>query len=142
MACHKILTLICQFFKYSLRQDPQALSQLREKLFILWGDLEERKSKSSRQERALKMKECNRNSLAEGEGAGEGGAPRRGQEEENRCVGGKAAPRARPFQCCIKEYGVQDRSRRKCEVDETGNGDDGEIVAWERTFAMFGTTIM
>ncbi len=31
----------------SLRKDPQALARLREKLFVLWGDLEELKASGS-----------------------------------------------------------------------------------------------
>ena len=85
----------------NLHAGPNTLSQLREKLFILWGDLEERKSKS----RALQEK--NPNAI-------------RGVEEGKREM---EVPRAKPFQCCLKEYGVKVRGK------------------WERRFRMFGTTI-
>ena len=96
-----------------LRENPQTLAQLREKMFLLWGDLEERKSAEGR---ALKERSGN------GLGAG-GGAKAEGKEVEEPKEKEKAA--TRPFTCCIREYGVQN-----------GSG------VWERRFALRDTTIM
>ncbi|MCJ1396848.1 hypothetical protein MMC11_000038 [Xylographa trunciseda] len=90
----------------NLRNSPTALSQLREKLFILWGDLEERKIRT----RALQVKHANqgmRNTEADDVKKGVTQSP----------------PHTLPFQCCVKEYGVQVKG------------------AWERRFRMFGATI-
>ncbi|KAK2739612.1 hypothetical protein FQN55_009348 [Onygenales sp. PD_40] len=81
-----------------LRANPDILTSLREKLFILWGDLEERKSANPA---AFDINESS----------------------------GK--PSTRPFECCIKEFGV--RSRK---------GESGDGFGWERRFRMYGTTIM
>ncbi|KAK2810288.1 hypothetical protein FQN50_003019 [Emmonsiellopsis sp. PD_5] len=81
-----------------LRANPDALASLREKLFILWGDLEERKSANPA---AFDINESS----------------------------GKSS--TRPFECCIKEFGV--RSRK---------GKSGDGFGWERRFRMYGTTIM
>lgn len=79
----------------NLREDKESLAKLKEKLFLLWGDLQERKEE-------------------EEEAKEEGDVERR------------LEPSGRPFECLVKEYGVQ-----ACQ--------DG---AWERVFAMFGTTIV
>jgi len=57
----------------SLRRDPTALNNLRERLFILWGNLEELKS------------------------AGK--------------LTPETPPSSIPFECCIKEYGVQQNDK-------------------------------
>ncbi len=71
----------------NLRKDKPCLAKLKEKLFLLWGDLQEQK------------------------------------EEEGRS-GKPVEPSGRPFDCLVKEYGVQVRGR------------------WERVFALFGTSIV
>jgi protection of telomeres protein 1 len=81
----------------NLREDAQRLGMLKEKLFLLWGDLQERK---------------------------EEGAEREGKGEEE-ATWGEMKPSGRPFECLVKEYGVQAKG--------------GE---WERVFAMFGTSIV
>lgn len=81
-----------------LSRDPVALARLKEKLFLLWGDLQEQKEEAEKTA-----------------GGGPGGS-------------GVAAtvvkPSGRPFECLVKEYGVQVQGR------------------WERVFAMFGTSIV
>ena len=92
------------------------MAELREKLFLLWGDLEERKL----QEREGKVAD-----KAMGGGSVKGNGTHKSvspNEDE------LPKPAGRPFQCCIKEYGVR------------VNGEDGRM-AWERRFRMFGTTI-
>lgn len=118
------------FFTTSLRADLDTLASLREKLSILWGDLEERKSESSRLKSPFKQ-----------------------PEDTN----------SPPFECCLKEYGIRSRKRRKSlkedddresdEDDDDDNGDDDEraeggagelghkMRLWERRWRMWGTTI-
>jgi len=101
-----------------LREDATLLNQLREKLYILWGDLEERK----------------RSEDEHGEDDGDGdrtaakrakldGAQQQGEEQ-------KQQPSNLPFNCCLQEYGV---------VREGGKPE--EIADWERQYMMFGVTI-
>ncbi|KAJ6139143.1 hypothetical protein N7471_005629 [Penicillium samsonianum] len=96
----------------SPKQQPREVMKLyvsdKEKLFLLWGNLEEEKSKAmaSGQESWGRVKSC-------------------------------------PFECCIKEYGVQCTHGKDPNVMDV----DGEVCThadcfgWERRFAMFGTTI-
>ncbi|CAD6576115.1 MAG: hypothetical protein ASARMPREDX12_007733 [Alectoria sarmentosa] len=106
-----------------LRKSPAALDTLREKLFLLWGDLEERKARD-----ASALKKVNGNSASPGKGE---------------------APRMKPFQCCLKEYGVKKRIQRITEEiaseSEEGSGNEHEHDRndwiWERRWRMFGCTI-
>ncbi len=104
----------------SLRESPKALATLREKLFLLWGDLEERKSRAST---TLKQIDGNAESPQKGE-----------------------APKSKPFHCCLKEYGVKKRMQRNVEIGDRerddGCDDEGEDWVWERRWKMFGTTII
>jgi len=49
---------------------------------------------------------------------------------------------AKPFECCIKEYGVLKKKRQKSS-NATHDEDSGgyEEGTWLRRFRMFGTTI-
>lgn len=114
----------------SLRQSSKALARLREKLFILWGDLEERKMTSS------KMKHNN----------GDNASAMNSVE---------TTASLRPFICCIKEYGVKCSHGYNGADTQAQNSDDADQIAiskeigcsrpdcfgWERRFAMFGTAI-
>jgi hypothetical protein len=109
-----------------LRQDAATLTQLRERMFTLWGNLEEHKARSAEQARKRKAKEKGArqrgpriekpslSSDAEDEGQAEGVEP----------VSNK------PFACCIREYGVY----------EKGEGEEEE-GRWVRCFGLFGTKI-
>lgn len=101
----------------NLHRNPQALEALREKLFLLWGDLEELRRK----------------------GDGDDGE--------------RTRPSNKPFECCIKEYGVRSRESYRLPAigsDRPSDNEKGEDVdteevqdwGWERRFAMFGTTIL
>ena len=113
----------------NLHASPTALAALREKLFLLWGDLEERKMKIQEGEKST-LKEVDPNGQIIG----------RNKREE---------AKGRPFQCCLKEYGVKVRKEGK-EVDRrSGNangGDESEqeesIWRWERRWRMWGCTII
>lgn len=106
-----------------LRKSPAALDTLREKLFLLWGDLEERKARE-----ATALKQIDGNSAS----------PRKGE-----------APRMKPFQCCLKEYGVKKRIQRTIEENGSGSEDqsgdelerDRDDWIWKRRWRMFGCII-
>lgn len=108
----------------SLRKSPVALATLREKLFLLWGDLEERKARSAT---TLEPVDGNAASSRKAE-----------------------TSRMKPFQCCVKEYGVKKKRMRRVadgsgsEGGDEGGGEreeDGDDWVWERRWRMFGCTI-
>ena len=107
----------------SLRKSPTALDTLREKLFLLWGDLEERTGRN-----ATSFKHVDGNSASPSK---------------------DVAPKAKPFQCCLKEYGVKKRVQRFSKEnasegdDESGDEREGDRDdwVWERRWRMFGCTI-
>ncbi|OJD23246.1 hypothetical protein ACJ73_05397 [Blastomyces percursus] len=109
----------------NLRKNPAVLFDLREKLFILWGDLEERKRASM--DAAQSNSSSNNN-------AGNNDDPNPDSSKQI------IAASTKPFVCCIKEFGVK-RSRSS---DEGTSDDDSDECGfgWERRFCMFGTTIL
>ncbi|KAI9816899.1 MAG: hypothetical protein M1827_001544 [Pycnora praestabilis] len=119
----------------NLRKNPTALAELKEKLFILWGDLEERKSYSTS---VLQSVDPNKN---RGVTARDHKQPTKpGPTIQQQCssvsnLSGKA------FECCLKEYGV-----RVSQMEGPDPGDDDEdgnnATGWERRFRMFGTMIL
>lgn len=90
----------------------------------MWGDLEERKTARA----ATALKHVHGNSASSGK---------------------DGAPRMKPFQCCVKEYGVKKRMPRIAEAhadeSEDGSADekgqDRNVWVWERRWRMFGCTI-
>ncbi|MCJ1333035.1 hypothetical protein MMC10_009729 [Thelotrema lepadinum] len=105
-----------------LRSNSRALAQLREKMFLLWGDLEERKVKEAEE------KERGRGALRESSGnaSGSGSSQAREERTKENGRGGEEKVMTRPFTCCIKEYGVRN--------DAKG--------VWERRFGVCETRIM
>ncbi|KAF3483262.1 telomere-binding alpha subunit central domain-containing protein [Arthroderma uncinatum] len=89
---------LLQINAVNLRENPKMLAQLREKLFLLWGDLEERKTESI----------------------------------EAFYAGQADAVSAKPFTCCIKEYGVKARNRGGSV--ESNKDEDPDFLGWERRF--------
>jgi hypothetical protein len=98
----------------NLRADADALHELREKLFILWGGLEEKKSAKAK---VLKEQSPN-NRMSKTR-------QRKGKPAPPTAEVAKWDTGAKAFDCCIKEYGIQN--------------DDGD---WQRCFAMFMTKIL
>jgi protection-of-telomeres protein 1 len=98
-----------------LRENTALLNQLREKMYILWGDLEERK----------------RSEDEDGDG---GQAPAKRAkldgEQQQQAEAQKLQPSNLPFNCCLREYGV---------LREGGTAE--EVGDWERQYMMFGVTI-
>jgi hypothetical protein len=129
-----------------LRENSRLRGRLREKLFILWGDLEEVKGKGKEAEK----KTGNEGKMDDGEAmavdsfrladkmepvvAGGGDVV----DTTTAVAAGGRESRSLPFECCLMEYGVQ--------MDEDlGNGEsvgEEEGFGWERMFALFGTTIL
>ncbi|KAF8474005.1 hypothetical protein BDZ91DRAFT_712949 [Kalaharituber pfeilii] len=140
-----------------LTKNHRQLAQLREKLFVLWGDLEERKSaKLARLMRKHKQRQldASEHSLKRRHGSVEKNSKRRKrhvseerererdpdiedtdeekgeeeEEEEEEEDNGMILGRGRLFAACVREYGVK-------KVDRRGN------VMWNRMFGLFGVMI-
>lgn len=114
-----------------LREDETTLIALREKLFTLWGNLEERKHWELAQEteaRKRKPGAAPPPSMSDDE---DGGTRRLSKAQQ------KYAPTVsnKPFTCCIKQYGI-----RKKETDPA-LADAGPEHRWKRVFGLFGTKI-
>ncbi|PGH03686.1 hypothetical protein GX51_03950 [Blastomyces parvus] len=112
----------------NLRKNPAVLFDLREKLFILWGDLEERK-------RAAHT--SNNNNDDDDDAAAGGNNDNPNPNSNNQII----AASTKPFICCIKEFGV--KISRSSDDGTSVDGDSDECgFGWERRFCMFGTTIV
>lgn len=106
------------------------LGRLREQMFKLWGNLEERKvdfeaRKRERRDRIL------RKMPPPSSGAG-------GEEVEDEGAGqspGLGQISNTPFACCIQQYGV------RVEAEEGEEDNAGEGKRWQRMFGLFGTKI-
>ena len=92
-----------------------------EKLFLLWGDLEERKVKQAKEE-ANVLKEVDGNKQSTG---------RKDTRESKRW----------PFQCCLKEYGVKVKRGDGEACDEIIKRQTGDPQLWERRWRLWGCTI-
>ncbi|PNP55072.1 hypothetical protein THARTR1_04761 [Trichoderma harzianum] len=111
-----------------LRSDQRNLEALRQRLFLLWGDLEEKKSleEESKRQAALTNRGVNRPPLHSSDDEG-----RMPQKQGP----GSSQVRSRPFSCCIHQYGVQ------VPEDDPLKADAGEGKRWQRMFGLFGTRI-
>jgi len=127
---------------FSLKADPCALAELREKLYILWGDLEERKSRklkrlgkgkdgTGREPGSRKRKSTSRQqskkrhrSSKNGDDDCTTGDSDDSDEDENGLIVG----RSKYFAALVREYGVKRAS------------DEGETY-WQRMFGLFGVII-
>jgi hypothetical protein len=122
-----------------LRKNLHLRGQLREKLFILWGDLEE-------------VKEATRMTTAE-EVKDDGDVDDMGTADDaTPAVAGDLVDTAAeteessnlPFECCLMEYGIQ-MDQDELESRELAGGEEGHLgigLGWKRMFALFGTTIL
>ncbi|KAL7797540.1 hypothetical protein V8C37DRAFT_369809 [Trichoderma ceciliae] len=113
----------------NLRQDQNNLEALRQRLFLLWGELEEKKSLEEENKRRAALANrggSDRPPLDSSDD--EGSAPQKKDAEASRISN-------RPFTCCIQQYGV--------EVPEEDHlkADAGEGKRWQRMFGLFGTRI-
>ncbi|KAL2148779.1 hypothetical protein VTH82DRAFT_1926 [Thermothelomyces myriococcoides] len=103
-----------------LRRDPEKLEQLRERMSILWGDLEEHKARAAEK----RQNKPGRRSFLEKPPL-QSSPPVKENVEENEGEGIEHLVSNKPFACCIRQYGVQ-----------------GEGGAWIRCFGLFGTRIL
>ncbi|KAL7949095.1 hypothetical protein V8C42DRAFT_313274 [Trichoderma barbatum] len=111
-----------------LQEDQETLEALRQRLFLLWGDLEEKKSQEeeSKRQAALTNRGVNRPPLHSSD------------DESSRPPKQDVAPsqvRSRPFACCIHQYGVE------VPEEDPLKADAGEGKRWQRMFGLFGTRI-
>ncbi|KAH6854346.1 hypothetical protein B0I37DRAFT_336231 [Chaetomium sp. MPI-CAGE-AT-0009] len=110
-----------------LRRDADTLNKLRERMFTLWGNLEE-----------LKAQAAERKQKEQGAEDGKQRQPRKPQPlpkpplqsslPEDEAEGSEEAVSNKPFTCCIQQYGVYE-------------GKEGE-GQWVRCFGLFGTKII
>lgn len=108
-----------------LRADGNAnvLEMLRQRLFILWGDLEESKSAAEARKSNTSWKQRPALSDDEDNGGGTGHVP------------GLSQTSNKPFACCIRQYGV------KITAEEGEEANAGEGKKWQRVFGLFGIKI-
>ncbi|CAM1508412.1 Fc.00g052600.m01.CDS01 [Cosmosporella sp. VM-42] len=108
----------------NLRRDPNNLEALRQRLFILWGELEEHKSREKAdREEALRASKHNK-------------PPQHSDDEDGPIKTTlKESVSNRPFSCCLRQYGVKVRDTDDAKADA------GEGKRWERMFGLFGTSI-
>ncbi|KAG6002070.1 hypothetical protein E4U21_003472 [Claviceps maximensis] len=108
-----------------LRNDDTNLGRLRQRMFILWGDLEEQKAQL--EARASQVKRP----------LGKIGGPPADSDDEAKASAKQQESAGhvntfsnRPFECCIRQYGV------RVETEHArGSG------TWQRMFGLFGTKI-
>ncbi|KAF7547307.1 hypothetical protein G7Z17_g7815 [Cylindrodendrum hubeiense] len=109
----------------NLRHDAANLEALRRCLALLWGDLEEHKSRiQAKKARSIKA-------------AREGQPPADSSDEDEPNTEAEAKTQVMnlPFTCCIRQYGV------KVRESDTAKADAGEGSRWQRMFGLFGTRI-
>lgn len=103
---------------------------LREQMFKLWGDLQERKVDLEARKREQKDR-IRRNMPPPSSGAGEGEA----EDDPAGHSPGLGQISNKPFACCIQQYGV------KVEAEEGEEDNAGGGKRWQRVFGLFGTKI-
>ncbi|KAK3940751.1 hypothetical protein QBC46DRAFT_458793 [Diplogelasinospora grovesii] len=120
----------------NLREDPHTLDAFREKMFTLWGNLEE--IKAARREKAEKKRmlvhtrvdgimRLEKPPLESSDNEDDDEREGRGRDQE---ISNK------PFKCCIKQFGIQVREK---DEERMNAGRGGK--RWERCFGLFGTKI-
>ncbi|KAI0119024.1 hypothetical protein F4814DRAFT_410249 [Daldinia grandis] len=112
-----------------LRANPDDLSNLREQLFKLWGDLEECKQQELR-----KQQQNQQRIAAQWPPDSTPPMPPSSHPAQD-AVQGDSVVSNKPFTCCIRQYGV------KIPESDPGKADAGRGKRWERVFGLFGTKI-
>lgn len=113
-----------------LRNDEKNLDALRQRLFLLWGELEEKKSLEGEQkyQAALTSRALlDRPPLHSSDD--ESSVPPKQQDA------GAVQISNRPFVCCIQQYGVQ------VPEEDALKADAGEGKRWQRMYGLFGTRV-
>jgi protection of telomeres protein 1 len=105
-----------------LENNPEQVEEVRQRLFILWGELEERKAR-------LKPRNVKSKSTQ---------PPPDSSDDEGRPVSGKKNTGEianLPFSCCIRQYGV------KVPEEDISKADAGGGKRWQQMFGLFGVRI-
>ena len=146
----------------SLRGDKDALHEVKEKLCVLWGNLEENKT-ALRKQKSIAARQPEPQSSEPQSFQRPGEQPSLDSDDENSNSGptrytrsstrlvlkqldshnsnelGTAEPIAavsnKPFTCCIKQYGA------KVHEDDPTKATAGDGKKWKRMFGLFGTQI-
>ncbi|PNH30688.1 hypothetical protein BJF96_g5896 [Verticillium dahliae] len=122
-----------------LRKHPDTLSQLRERLFTLWGNLEELKSKQTAKPKAKKPPPKPNNGPPPDSSDEEAVKKRREADTTAGDAHGSPnpglAPQNRPFSCCVRQYGV------RVPEEDPQKANAGEGKRWERAYGLFGTKV-
>jgi protection of telomeres protein 1 len=113
-----------------LKSDPETLNKLRERLFLLWGNLEEIKTlkKKNEEERRKRIDQPPLDS-SDVEGAVAKPSNKAPQQDG-------LALQNRPFSCCIHQYGVKVPEPNHLKADA------GRGRSWKQMFGLFGTQII
>ena len=104
------------------------MERLREKLFALWGDLEEHKAHEVAKEEVAKKRKPGENPPDSSDN--EDKSPRTGAGKN-----AKGSVSNKPFTCCLRQYGVQ------VDEEQPMLADAGAGKKWQRVFGLFGTKI-
>lgn len=103
----------------NLKMQKQDVQKLRDRLFTLWGELEEQ----------VTRREGNKAKAAE---AAKANLPPAASDPE----GTNEQPvKNRPFTCCLRQYGC------KVPEEDLQKADAGEGFRWQRMYGLFGTKI-
>lgn len=111
-----------------LKDDEETLETLRERLFLLWGNLAEEKMVSRRAAVVRQVNPANTECPPPHSSDNEDEDEKDGKQFTTRLTN-------RPFPCCIRQYGVKVRESDPLRADA------GENLRWERVFGLFGTRI-
>lgn len=114
--------------RYSLHRDQDARDNLRERLFVLWGDLEERKAARALAGRVKRVGRPNPTDRPSLDSSG---------DEDFGSIGPSRAEVVanRPFACCVRQYGI------KVVEKDPRRADAGRGWKWKRMHGLFGTKI-
>lgn len=107
-----------------LSSDPKNLEELRQRMFLIWGDLEEKKGARDAQR-------------AQAQRLAHGDQPPPDSDDESGSVANSKEVKISnvPFSCCVRQYGV------KVRETNPGKADAGRGHRWMRVFGMYGTRI-
>jgi hypothetical protein len=114
----------------NLHQDADTLNKLRERMFTLWGNLEELKTQAAGRKQKEEETEGDKQHWTRSARKSQPRLPKpplQSSHPEDEGEGNGETVSNIPFPCCIKQYGVYE-----------GNGGKGQ---WVRCFGLFGTKI-
>lgn len=112
-----------------LRRDSENLETIRQRLFLLWGDLEESKSRKEKKKQESLRTMGQQPPMDSSDGESEQRPVRKQQQQTEQVVSN------RPFSCCVRQYGV------RVPESEEAKADAGDGKRWQRMYSLFGTRI-